>query len=277
MTQSQYLSDVKHSLQQLGYQPYIAQSGQLYRVYLGPFKNDNDADKVLYTVRKHVSKDAYKVLLSIPQYKSISAPKSKNITINTPQVQQKTHIYTSVNNIRTTNKFFMGLTTGGGIFNIQKSGADIVGSLKSSGINYGIEGGYYLTDNTFVTIDYQRINLDDIIFDNIFSTLNYQFDGMFSISPYFGFLGGYNMMTWKNPPSNYAKAVSSSIFLGFQAGSEMALRDDISLYLAYQYFGIDYRTSIEIGTDTEEIKHFNEQNMLFGVKYYFGTNPHQKR
>ena len=143
--------------------------------------------------------------------------------------------------------------------------------LKDSGINYGAEIGYYFNNNIFISIDYQKTDLKDVSLNNAFTTLNYQFDEMYSFSPYIGAIAGYSTITWEKEPIDFAtgKTSASSILGGLQVGSDISLYGGVSLSIFYRYLMMNNITNIETGTGKSKIEHNSEQNLNVGIKYNF--------
>jgi hypothetical protein len=171
--------------------------------------------------------------------------------------------------------FYIGLAAGYSILGVTKD--DISGNmtlnfeLKDSGINYGAEMGYYFNNNVFISINYQKTDLEDVSFNNAFATLNYQFYEIYSFSPYIGAIAGYNMITWETSPIDSATedGSASSILGGLQIGSDISLYGGVSLYIFYRYLMMDNITNIETATEKTKIEYNSEQNLNMGIKYNF--------
>ena len=171
--------------------------------------------------------------------------------------------------------FYIGLAAGYSLVDVVKN--DISGSvalnfeLQDSGINYGAEMGYYFNNNIFISINYQKTDLENVSVDNIFSTLNYQFNEINSFSPYIGAIAGYNTITWEKSPIDSAtgNGSGSSALAGLQVGSDIALYGGVSLSIFYRYLMMSNITSIETGTGKTEVEYSGEQNLNLGIKYNF--------
>jgi len=171
--------------------------------------------------------------------------------------------------------FFIGLSVGISMYEVSET--DVVGSVtldshpKDAGSAFGVELGYYFSDAIFATLDYQRTDLKDAHFDNMFTSLNYQFKELDILSPYIGGIAGYNIMNWDVFPisQSISHPSSSSFFTGAQIGSDISIRSDLDFYIFYRYLWIDNKTIILISPDKKEITHENEQNLNVGVKFKF--------
>jgi len=171
--------------------------------------------------------------------------------------------------------FYIGLTTGYSIVDVTKN--DISGNmtlnfeLEDSGINYGAEVGYYFNNNVFISINYQKTDLEHVSLNNAFATLNYQFDETYSFSPYIGAIAGYNIVTWEKSPIDSAteNGSASSLLGGLQVGSDISLYGGVSLYVFYRYLMFENITNIETLTEKSKIEYSSEQNLNIGIKYIF--------
>lgn len=302
------LSNVKYKLYELGYSMQLTKHDTWYRIYTGPFKNKNEAAKALYKIKKHVSKDAFATYISIsddkitlnkvntlPQVKVKKTPAQKNVVAYPKKAQTKatqparavrknksakqqtknTKRYYKTSSLKRNNKLFIGLTVGASKVDVKEK--NINGDLplgiilEDSGINYGIEAGYYFNKNIFMTLNYQQLNLDNLYFNNGFATINYQFNEMYSISPYIGIVGGMSRMTWEKHPldSTSVNDTSNSYLGGVQVGAQVPIYTNISMYMFYRYLMMDYVSTVSTDTAEKNIEHNNEQNLNLGIKFSF--------
>ncbi len=171
--------------------------------------------------------------------------------------------------------FYIGLSGGISMLNITKN--DTGGSvplsfeLEDSGINYGLEIGYYINNSFFISLNYQKTDLQDVSLSNAFASLNYQLEGPYAFLPYIGLLAGYSGRTWEESPLASVRATStvSSLLGGLQIGSDISIYESLSLYLYYRYLYMDTTTNIYTPTGESEIKYSSEQNLNMGIKYNF--------
>ncbi len=305
---------VKYNLDELGYKIYLNKYNNLYRVYTGPFKNQNEADKALVEIQKSIAKNTYVVRLKMSDNKIISSvpkPQPKETapvkvsksddeemnndtelqqsqavqlsSLNEQEIKEEIVEQSSTNSENSNmiseskkdNSFFIGLAAGLSTLSFQEKNINgtvpLNFELKDSGINYGIEAGYNFNKNIFMTINYQKTDEENIYFNHAFSTLNYKFNGIYSIFPYLGILGGYGNMTWKNSPidSTVSRSSCYSFLYGAQAGSIIQIYGDVSMFIFYRYLMMDYKTSIKIITAEKEIEHNVQQNLNIGLQYSF--------
>lgn len=308
------LFSVQYDLNRLGYKMFLTEYKEWNRVYTGPFKNINEANRALVKVKKYVSKGAYITDLTITnnkitsmQTQQVKVPsvnrelrkeeikaqpinKSRlntiatiSIEVSVQQVEKSNSNTVSLNSediyisteSKKDNSFFIGLTAGFSKIRVNQN--NISGNLplnfvlQNYGINYGVEAGYYINNNIFMTLNYQKTDLKNVSFDNAFGTLDYKFDKICSISPYIGLLGGYGMMTWQNSPIDSVTTTdSSSNFIGgLQVGSDIPISNEISMYIFYRYIMLDYVTNLKTDTAEKKVEYSRDHNFNIGIKYNF--------
>lgn len=271
-----YFPQIKSSLQRLGHPIYITQYEDWYRIYTGPFKNTKDAQQVLQTIRRNIAKEAYIQPLEINNGQVIVYPVEKvTHTTRRQSEPQKQIVLTQTNSLRKNKDFFVGLSGGFSKVNISKT--NIQGdipldvTLKDSGFDWQLEGGYYFNNYSFMTLNYQHTNLEDTDFDKLFGTLNYQFYSTPYTSTYIGAVAGYSMMSWKNPPITSLQQ-NDRLFSfggGLQLGNNIPIIDELSFYFFYRLWLMNNKTNVKTNSAEKEIKHENEQNIDFGLKYNF--------
>ncbi|MEA3370146.1 MAG: SPOR domain-containing protein [Campylobacterota bacterium] len=170
---------------------------------------------------------------------------------------------------------YIGLSAGSSVVNIEQNNIDgtipLLFEIKDSGINYGVEIGYYFNDNIFLSLNYQLADFEGVSIDSAFATLNYQLDEFYSISPFVGIVAGNSIRSWdKNPvPSESEIGSVSSFLVGAQIGSDISLSYNFSLYFYYRYLMMDTTTNISTIDEKASIKYENEQNLNLGLKYNF--------
>ncbi len=244
-------------------------------------------EKSVVPQKKEKKKAVGKVLIEdiIPVQEKTVAPKEqekKKSSVSSVQIEEKEETLKEVlpeDTISTQSKkdkgFYIALAAGLSTVDIQQSGSmPFVFKLEDSGLNYNAEIGYYFNDNIFISINYQTTDLENVTLDSAFTTLNYQLDEIYSISPYIGVIAGYSTRT-EGTITTEIETVKinavSSFMGGLQVGSDISLYNGLSLYLYYRYLIMDTTTNIE-NTDSGEskaIQYGNEQNLNMGIKYHF--------
>ena len=274
--------NISYRLNELGYKTFATRYKDWNRIYTGPFKDDKAASVALSRIKKSISKDAFIVHIDKREKKLVTTKQTKQV-IKNRQNQTSTKHKTKTKNYKYTSKvkqdrrekIFMAIN--GGVSSFDVSEKTLSGTLpldiklEDSGFNYGLEAGYYFNNNMFMSINYQHSNLDDVSFDYVFASLNYQFYDTSSISPYIGALVGYNVMSWdKYPISSINVDDKASTFnMGLHLGFDVPLGDNFSLYTFYRYIKLDHKTELKTSAGEKEIEHSSEQNFNLGVKILF--------
>ncbi|NOQ31845.1 MAG: hypothetical protein GQ570_12045 [Helicobacteraceae bacterium] len=145
-------------------------------------------------------------------------------------------------------------------------------TLGTSGNSFGAEYGMYVSQNFFATLNYQRMSLSDVDFNNYYASINYDVLDLSVGTWSVGYVAGWSMMTWSNNPVATTTNVdigSGSLMNGLQSEFDVYLNDKFSFYMAYQYWLMEHFTRIETYTGSAEIKHSFTHNMKIGVKYKF--------
>lgn len=287
VTDTDILFNVQYRLQEMGYKMYLTEYENWHNVYTGPFKNRATANKALSGIKKNISYDA-----NILPYATSTKPTQSYKVKNKPKIideiieplyveeiieeeiieplYEEEEVYTPKS-----REFFVGLNVGSSNFNVNENrkygdlNLDI--DLKSSGYNYAFEGGYYLSRTSFISVSYQRSELENISFDNFFASLNYKFKELYSVNPSFGILAGYGTMNWKNHPIDSLKSTATgySYLFGAELRAERPVGSDISLYIFYRYMTMDYMALITTQSAQTEIEHTSKTDINAGIKYNF--------
>lgn len=171
-----------------------------------------------------------------------------------------------------THDYFVGLTLG--LSTLDVSGKNVSGSLPLSfddaGINYGLEAGYYINENIFMTINFHHLDLDYININNVFSAVNYKFDKMYSVFPYVGLIAGYSILSWEgNPATVTSTESSSSLFGGLQFGAEIPINDDVVVNVFYRYMMLNHTASVSTSSAKKNIEYSGDHNFNIGIMYSF--------
>ncbi len=215
--------------------------------------------------------------IALTQEKTASPQEQQKALISSVQAEEKKEPITEITQEESTSiqgkkekGFYIALAVGQSTVDIEQSGSiSTIFELEDSGINYGAEVGYYFNNNIFISINYQITDLENITLSSAFTTLNYQLDEIYSISPYIGAIAGYSTRAWED---SQIKIDDVSSFLGgLQVGSDISLYGDLSLYFYYRYLIMDTTTTIydTSSGDSKKIEFSGEQNLNVGIKYNF--------
>jgi len=143
--------------------------------------------------------------------------------------------------------------------------------MRSYGPNYGLEGGYYINDTLFVSLNYQNSQLRYSSFDALFASINYQPFRIGTLSPYVGVLLGMSRIEWSANPVQNASTLSRhySAIGGVVVGGDVALYEGFYGFVYYRYIGLDFESVVTQGSLGSEIRHNSQQDFNLGLKYKF--------
>jgi len=314
LTRTDALFSMQYELNTLGYKSYIAEHGEYYRVYAGPFKSRYEANMALKHIQENISPDAYLTNIAVKNNKiyvtkvqeqeqkqeEVTQPKAEEVVqksvpvvtvtttsgeIQSVQVsqqevakQEKINTQTSVSRksqrllLEQKIPYFVGISFGASKFDIGVKGdlpLDI--SMRSYGPNYGFELGYYVRENLFTTLNYQRSDLRNVSFDSAYVTLNYQLERIGTARPYVGVCVGASKLNWRRAPVDGADATQNlyTVIGGVQVGTDVALYGAFELYGFYRYMMMDFNSLVASGGQSSEIEHSAQQDFNVGMKYRF--------
>ena len=166
---------------------------------------------------------------------------------------------------------FIGFSMGYTMFDISIDGTLLNNKLSDDGITYNLEMGYYIFNNLFLSLDYQYTILDNSNFNAISPSINYQFDSLYSISPYIGILAGINMMEWEKSPIEGVSLDKNNFafFSGIKLGGDIYINDSWSIFLAYKFIKSFNATLIKVNSEVTLIEYDTEHDFQLGIKYKF--------
>jgi opacity protein-like surface antigen len=165
---------------------------------------------------------------------------------------------------------FLEADGGYGVSRYNKSG-DLfdVSEPDKYGAVFGAGLGYRLTDNHFMTLNYQRNALDSVTFDNVYLSANFRFRFKRSdFAPYAGVLAGMSTMHWSTPPVKTEGPVedSTAFLWGFRIGDEYLLSRYWQLYGAYQYMNASHKTYI---AGRGSVEYTDTHMLIAGIRFSF--------
>lgn len=251
------LQSIRSNLQKMGQQSTYRTTKQAYIIYSGPYKNTRSAKYALQKIKRYFP------------YAKIVKTKVKPTTKKTKKRVMQRALKTSYKQDQ--NGFFVGAALGYSNAALSKTGNVEIYAPQESGISYDLQGGYRFKNSIFVALGYLRSDESDIVFDNLYTSVNYKFGPYGDFSPYFGLLAGYSKLTWnKNPLDNTSASNSSdSFFGGTQIGAIYKGLKVISLYANYQCLFMNHTTVVKTTTATSNLEHKTLHNIQLGVRYNF--------
>lgn len=222
------LGSIKQKLNALNIKMFVQKSDNYYKVYSQKFSDKKSANQALNKLRD-------------------SFPYARLLLHD--NVEKKNDI----------NDFFIGFALG-----FHKLTTN--NSSSSSGLSYALEAGYNYTRHINSTLAYLNTSTSDVDINNIYTSLNYNFDVSEDFDIYMGGLVGYSTLKLKNFTSSSA---SSAILLGIQTGVMYNFSDSIGFYTAYQGLSLGHKVDVTAGATTSSVDVSFLHNIQIGVQYRF--------
>jgi len=224
----------------------VKKSNNKYLVYSKKFRNPKYAKYVLQKVTK-----SFPHAIIISHYKNKKGKKS--IVVKTAKNSSKQ---------QEKNNFFIDI--GVGLTTISGETSDYLASkINNDDTTYSLEAGYFIDDNIFTTITYLNSFTTDISLDNLYLTLNYQYNIFKKTDIYLGGLFGVSLLRFEQ---SLEADNSTSLAVGWQTGIKYNIYNSLDLFLAYEGIKIDHNVDIKT---TEYIKLTYIHNLNFGLIYRF--------
>ncbi|MEA2100099.1 MAG: outer membrane beta-barrel protein [Campylobacterota bacterium] len=240
------LKEIKSKLNTLNIKMYLKRSHRnnnyYYYVYSKKYKNNRYLQRDLKKI-KTIFKNAY----MLGNKKSLAMGDENS---------------TDKDNEIALSPYFMSATLGFASIGGSSDNASF-NQLNSSGLSYGLEGGYILYDNIFISLGINSSS-SDVRLNNIYLSSYYQYNPTKNIGLYGGMLVGYSILELNN--YKYTEPSTSSS-VGLQLGFKYSFDKNLSLFTSYQGLLMDH--VIEINDDDSEIKFNFMHNLQFGILYRF--------
>lgn len=143
--------------------------------------------------------------------------------------------------------------------------------LNESANNFNIELGYEYSKKIDISLNYKRVNLDDVGLDNIYISSKYKLAQDKNLIPYLGLNLGYSQLSWdKNPINTPTNDVESgSLLIGAMIGTLYKVTNNLSLDANYQLDYMRHKTKIENYPQSSELIHDYLQSVNLGIRYSF--------
>lgn len=174
------------------------------------------------------------------------------------------------------NKSFIGASVGVTkvdiTYNKINGNFSSVSTLDEKGLNFGFELGEYLDDKTFITLSYNKIKFDNVIFDNYLVSYNKLLLKNKSYNIYVGLLGGVSFIKITSLAVDNLYKIDGrgkSKALGVQVGSEYTVDKNLKLFLQYQYLKSKHTTDLVSQSARANIVRENFSNMMCGIRWIF--------
>jgi len=242
-SKKQNLSKINTKLKAYNVKMYMQKSQKYYLIYSNKYSNITLAKKSLQDIKKE-----------FPSAFIVSK------SINKEDKKTKTTTKIKIKSNPKNNDFFIAL--GAGVHNTKIDTTSNQESDKDT--SYTIEAGYYLNENIFASLAYLSTPLEGVDIQNIYTSLNYQFNMSKNFGLYTGVLAGYSTLELTGYDSSTA---SNSMLIGGQIGLVYTLFEHLSLYSSYQ--GISFEHIIDIKDDDSKITFDFIHNVQAGVQLRF--------
>jgi len=154
---------------------------------------------------------------------------------------------------------------------IVSEGCVIIDEPKNKGVSYNIDGGYTFENGFSMGVGYLRFDATDLLFDNLYGSINYRFNDYNNFIPYIGALGGYSSLKWfTDPISNKVEGNndSSSLIFGTQTGLVYRLNSFVAIYVGYQCLFMNHITNITVDSkNRSQLKHNTLHTVQIGLHF----------
>ena len=175
------------------------------------------------------------------------------------------------------NDFKIVTGISGGYTHINVDQENQVGSVAllnkptQDGYNVELRLGYKYENNLQLTVNYQRVEMDDTFEDNVYVEVEYFYPTYKRFTPYIGGHLGISHLEWTQNPINTLDndVHSESYIAGARAGVLYPLVENLDLSMEYIFSFTDHNTQLEFGTAKATLTHNFSHNLNIGLRYTF--------
>lgn len=169
---------------------------------------------------------------------------------------------------------YVGIQTGYSHMNVDKKDSGTLTlseSLDKAGSSVNFELGYTYSENIDLSLNYKRINNDDVGLDNFYISSKYRFNYSETFTPYIGANFGYSQLSWDRSPvnTNENDVESGSFMAGLLVGILYPINKSLSLDINYQTDYMEHKTHLESYPNKSTLTHDLLQTFNFGFRYSF--------
>lgn len=167
---------------------------------------------------------------------------------------------------------FVAMSVGYSNLNVKNEGTvSLNEKLNESSTNFNVELGYSYSKKIDVSLNYKRVNLDDVGLDNIYVSTKYKLMQDNDLIPYLGLNLGYSQLSWdKNPINSTSSDTESGSFLvGSTLGVLYKLTDNLDFDLNYKLDYMRHKTKIQNNSANSNLIHDYLQSVNLGFRYSF--------
>ncbi|MCW8838161.1 MAG: hypothetical protein OQK11_05630 [Thiovulaceae bacterium] len=245
---------------------------KIYTIYSGPYESKNAQRIALNNVRRYFS-GARLVRLSLkPEPSKKIEPKVAEkiplVVLSETDEQVKEEVK---------SKFSLAVALGYATApstHVISSGTVTINEPNNSGINYLLKGTYSISDDLKVSLNYMRMDAKDLVFDNIYGSIGYQFAKLGNFVPQFSIALGLSALTWNASPLEEVSAGSNndseSLLYGTELGITYKGYKNFSPFVQYHCMFMQHATNLtQDAGNTSKLQHKTLHTLLFGIEYRF--------
>jgi hypothetical protein len=174
------------------------------------------------------------------------------------------------------NSYYVGSALGYGMApstHVIKEGTITIDEPKNSGINFLLYAGYNMGNDFSFSINFLRMDADDLVFDNMYGLVSYKFAQINGFEPNFGVSLGSSSLKWSKAPiedSTASNNNSEDILYGTQLGVKYEGFKNLTPFIQYHCMFMKHNTNLTYETQNKsELKHKTLHSVLLGLEYSF--------
>jgi len=235
----------------------------LYSIYSGPYRSPR-TQKIALKNARIFFKGAKLVQLASPR-----SPLKKKLLKKTTATPTKISTKTTPYSVGIGLGYATAPST-----HVIKSGSVSIVEPKNSGLNTLLYIGYDLNEDFYLSLNYMKMDAEDLVFDNFYATLNYKFATIGDFIPYFGVSMGASSLRWNTSPLEQANAEanndSESLLYGTQLGLSYKGFNMYRPFVQYHCMFMQHATNLtQEVSNTSKLQHKTLHSILFGIGYSF--------
>ena len=253
------------------YKTSIRDYETVYTVYTGPYRTKKNQSIALKNVR-YFFKGAKLI-------KFTSSSVISDLELQDVKVNKNIRIIKSSNNLakQNKNKFSLGFALGYATApssHVISSGTVTIVKPNNSGIDYLLNARYDLSQDYLISLNYMRMDADDLVFDNFYASLGYKFSQLGNFAPHFGISLGMSALTWHTSPLAEVSASSNNNSETLLYGTELGLTykgyKNLLPFIQYHCMFMNHTTNLtQDASNTSKLQHKTLHALLLGIGYSF--------
>lgn len=133
---------------------------------------------------------------------------------------------------------------------------------------------YDLSEDFVGSVNYMHMDADDLVFDNLYISVGYNFEKLGEYEPRFGLSFGMSALTWHKSPledvSSASKNNSETLIYGTEFGINYDGYEKFIPFIQYHCMFMDHTTNLTQNiVNTSRLQHKTLHTILFGIAYSF--------